>query len=134
MYGGREGQFRDLRNLFEILLNKKVIFITSILAIDFSIKPRPRFRLVRDLSPNKITSLIAYIQIPPSIDEKKTSADLNYLRKVMLQLMRENKETLELSGRGGLSAEAINFLEATSLASLTELSDVSTDSLVANHC
>jgi hypothetical protein len=43
-------------------------------------------------------------------------------------LMREDKKTLELPGRGGWSAEAVNFVEATSLVSLDELSYVSTDS------
>jgi hypothetical protein len=64
----------------------------------------------------------------------QTSADLKSLGKVMSQLMRENKETLELPGRGGWSAEAIDFLEATSSVSPDELSDVSTDSLPANRC
>jgi hypothetical protein len=48
--------------------------------------------------------------------------------------MRENKEILELLKQGGWSVEAIDLLEATSSASLDELSDVSTDSLPANHC
>ena len=49
----------------------------------------------------------------------------------MSQLMRENKETLELPGRVGWSAEAIDFLEATSSASPDKLSDVSADRLPA---
>ena len=64
----------------------------------------------------------------------QTSADLNSLGKVMSQLMRENKETLESLERVGWSAKAIDFLEATSSASLDELSNVSTNSLLANHC
>jgi hypothetical protein len=53
----------------------------------------------------------------------------------MSQLMRENKETLELLGRVGWLAKAIDFLEATSSASLDELSNVSTNSLpsIAQH-
>ena len=45
----------------------------------------------------------------------------------MLQLMRETKETLAQTGPERWSAEAINFVEATSSASHSELSDVSID-------
>jgi hypothetical protein len=51
----------------------------------------------------------------------------------MSQLMRENKETLELLGRVGWLAKAIDFLEATSLASLDKLFNVSANRLLANH-
>jgi hypothetical protein len=49
----------------------------------------------------------------------------------MLQLMRESKETLAQAGAERWSAEAINFVEATSLASPHELSDVSIDQVAA---
>ena len=63
----------------------------------------------------------------------QTLANLNSLGKVMSQLMRENKETLELLGRVGWLAKAIDFLEATSLASLDKLSNVSANRLLVNH-
>jgi hypothetical protein len=51
----------------------------------------------------------------------------------MLQLMRESKETLARTGAERWSAEAINFVEATSLASPHELSNVSIDQVAANQ-
>jgi hypothetical protein len=47
----------------------------------------------------------------------------------MLQLMMESKRTLDRTGRERWSAEAINFVEATSLASPDELSNVSIDNV-----
>jgi hypothetical protein len=47
--------------------------------------------------------------------------------------MRENKETLELLEQVGWLAKAIDFLEATSLASLNKLSNVSANCLLVNH-
>jgi hypothetical protein len=72
------------------------------------------------------------IRSDPTIDptgSAQTSADLNSLRAIMSQLMREDKETLKLPERGDWSAEALKFLEATCSASPDELSNVSTDSL-----
>jgi hypothetical protein len=51
----------------------------------------------------------------------------------MLQLMRESKETLARTGAERWSAEAINFVEATSLASPRELSNVSINQVAANQ-
>jgi len=51
----------------------------------------------------------------------------------MLQLMRESKKTLARTGAERWSAEAINFVEATSLASPHELSDVSIDQVAGNQ-
>ena len=69
----------------------------------------------------------------PQTEKDQTSGDLNSLGAVMLQLMGEIKGSLSLSDPGRWSAEAIDFVEATSWASPDELSDVSADSLAANH-
>ncbi|PVH71046.1 hypothetical protein DL98DRAFT_540368 [Cadophora sp. DSE1049] len=53
----------------------------------------------------------------------QTSGDLNSLGAVMLQLIRETKGLLSLLDPGRWSAEAIDFVEATSWASPDELSD-----------
>ena len=47
--------------------------------------------------------------------------------------MRESKETLARTGAERWSAEAINFIEATSLASPHKLSDVSIDQVAVNQ-
>ncbi|KFY30952.1 hypothetical protein V493_01526 [Pseudogymnoascus sp. VKM F-4281 (FW-2241)] len=60
------------------------------------------------------------------IDHTKdySPSDINSLRFLVLQMMRETPETLN-SGVGKWSAEAISFVEAISWASPYELSDVS---------
>ncbi|KAI9774176.1 MAG: hypothetical protein M1839_001878 [Geoglossum umbratile] len=65
------------------------------------------------------------VKIDPTLfpeDEEHTSADLNSLGTIMLQMMNETRETLK-STAVDWSAEAIDFIEATSLASPDELSD-----------
>jgi hypothetical protein len=58
-------------------------------------------------------------------DEREhTSADLNSLGTIMLQMMDETRETLK-STAADWSAEAVNFIEATSSTTPDELSDVS---------
>jgi hypothetical protein len=77
------------------------------------------------------------IRSDPTIDpagSAQTLADLNSLGTVMFESMREDRETLKLPGRADRSAEALNFLQATSSASPDELSDVSTDGTPTNHC
>lgn len=66
-------------------------------------------------------------------EKDQTSACLNSLGAVMLQLMGEVEGLLSLSDPGRWSAGAVNFVEATSWASPDELSDVSADSLAENH-
>jgi hypothetical protein len=70
--------------------------------------------------------------IPPT-EKDQTSGCLDSLGAVMLQLMGELKGSLSLSDPGRWSAEAVDFVEATSWASPDELSDVSAGSLAANH-
>ncbi|KFZ23358.1 hypothetical protein V502_02163 [Pseudogymnoascus sp. VKM F-4520 (FW-2644)] len=60
-------------------------------------------------------------------------ADINSLRVLMLQMMRETPETLK-SGVGNWSAEAISFVEAISWASPYELSDVGFAIYAFNSC
>jgi hypothetical protein len=57
-------------------------------------------------------------------DREHTSADLNSLGTIMLEMMDETRETLK-STAVDWSAEAVNFVEATSSATPDELSDVS---------
>ena len=57
-------------------------------------------------------------------DREHTSADLNSLGTIMLQMMDETRETLK-STAADWSAEAVNFIEATSSTTPDELSDVS---------
>jgi hypothetical protein len=57
-------------------------------------------------------------------NDEHTSADLNSLGIIMLQMMDETRETLK-STTVDWSAEAVNFVEATSFATPDELSDVS---------
>jgi hypothetical protein len=57
-------------------------------------------------------------------NEAHTSADLNALGTIMLQMMDETRETLK-SPAVSWSSEAVNFAEATSFATPDELSDVS---------
>jgi hypothetical protein len=63
---------------------------------------------------------------------EKTSADPDTLGILILQLMRESKETLARTGTEHWLAEAINFVEATSLASPHKLSNVSINQVTAN--
>ena len=65
--------------------------------------------------------------IAPAVGEQ-TSADLNTLGTVMLKLMGETRETLNSAASYLWSAEAINFVGATSSSTPDELSDVSMDS------
>ena len=53
-----------------------------------------------------------------------TLADLNALGTIMLQILHITRETLK-SPAVSWSAEAVNFVEATSFATLDELMDVS---------
>lgn len=62
--------------------------------------------------------------IAPGVREQ-TSADLNSLGTVMLQLMGETRETLNSTALDLWSAEAVNFVEAASSSTPDELSDVS---------
>jgi hypothetical protein len=57
-------------------------------------------------------------------DREHTSADLNSLGTIMLEMMDETRETLK-STAVDWSAEAVNFVEATSSATPDELSDMS---------
>jgi len=58
-------------------------------------------------------------------DEREhTSADLNSLGTIMLQMMDETRESLK-STAVDWSAEAVNFIEATSFVTPDELLDVS---------
>lgn len=57
-------------------------------------------------------------------NNEHTSANLESLGTIMLQMMNETKVSLE-STVAGWSAEAVHFLEATSFASPAELSAVS---------
>jgi hypothetical protein len=57
-------------------------------------------------------------------NREHTSADLNSLGTIMLEIMDETRETLK-STAVDWSAEAVNFVEATSSVTLDELSDVS---------
>ena len=57
-------------------------------------------------------------------NDEHTSADLNSLGTIILQMMDETKESLD-STVVDWSAEVVNFLEATSFATPDELSDVS---------
>lgn len=61
-------------------------------------------------------------------NDEHTSADLNALGTIMLQMMDETRETLK-SPAGSWSAEAVNFVEATSFATPDELMDVSLPNL-----
>jgi len=56
-------------------------------------------------------------------DDKHTSADLNSLGAIMLEMMKETRESLD-STAVDWSAEAVDFVEATSSASPDEPSDV----------
>jgi hypothetical protein len=69
---------------------------------------------------------------PASGDQ--TSADVDSLGTVMLELMREKRETLTSTALDVWSDEAINFVEACSLSTLDELSDVSMDIDFISHC
>lgn len=63
-----------------------------------------------------------------SDDREHTSAGLNSLGTIMLEMMDETRETLK-STAVDWSAEAVHFIEATSSATPDELSDVSFASL-----
>jgi len=65
------------------------------------------------------------VKIDPTIfpdDREHTSADLNSLGTIMLEIMDKTRKTLK-STPVDWSAEAVNFLEATSSATPDELSD-----------
>jgi hypothetical protein len=57
-------------------------------------------------------------------NDKHTSADLNALGIIMLQMMDETRKTLKSTAMLW-SAKAVNFVEATSFAKPDELSDIS---------
>jgi hypothetical protein len=57
-------------------------------------------------------------------DREHTSADLNSLGTIMLEIMDKTRKTLK-STPVDWSAEAVNLLEATSSATPDELSDAS---------
>jgi hypothetical protein len=57
-------------------------------------------------------------------NREHTSADLNSLGTIILEMIDETRETLK-STAVDWSAEAVNFVEATSSIILDELSDVS---------
>jgi hypothetical protein len=57
-------------------------------------------------------------------DREHTSADLNSLGTIMLEMIDETRETLE-STAVDWSAKAVNFIEATSSTTPDELLDVS---------
>jgi hypothetical protein len=57
-------------------------------------------------------------------NDEHTSADLNSLGTIILEMMDETRESLK-STAGDWSADTVNFVEATSCATPDELSDVS---------
>lgn len=61
-------------------------------------------------------------------DREHTSADLNSLGTIMLEMMDETRESIK-STAVDWSAEAVHFVEATSSATPDELLDVSFASL-----
>ncbi|KAF4636054.1 hypothetical protein G7Y89_g2029 [Cudoniella acicularis] len=76
---------------------------------------------------NILVSLKGEVKIDPTIfpDEREhASADLNSLGTIMLQMIDETRETLK-STAVDWSAEAANFVEVTSFATLDGFSDES---------
>jgi hypothetical protein len=57
-------------------------------------------------------------------NDEHTSADLNSLGTIILEMMDETRESLH-STPADWSVEAVDFVEATSFITLDELSDVS---------
>ena len=86
------------------------------------------------VAPSKALELILRtdLTIPPT-EKDQISECSKSLGDVMLQLMGETQGSLSLLDPGRWSAKAVDFVEATSWASPDELSDVSADSLSANH-
>ena len=67
-------------------------------------------------------------------DKEQTSASLNSLSTLMLDLMGETEDTLTSTASKRWSAEAMDFLKVLSFSTQDELSDVSVNSHVPSYC
>jgi hypothetical protein len=82
-------------------------------------------RLVKGTPTNRISRLTYSDLSIPTMEEEPISADVSFLGTLMLALMKEKQETIKTSALRDWSAEAVDFVDATSRASLDKLSDVS---------
>jgi hypothetical protein len=119
-----------LRFIWSRKLNRQLISVRNIL-----ISRKGNVKIGKEaVAPSKALELILRtdLTIPPT-EKDQISECSKSLGAVMLQLMGEITGSLSLSDPGRWSAEAVDFIEATSWASPDELSEVSADSPAANH-